>query len=232
MTDPRDIRAVDEAIRSRHSVRAFLPTPVSREQVTEILDVAGRAPSGTNIQPWKVHVLTGQPRQELSDRILEVFNDPQLAEMHTQNYPYYPETWESPYIDRRRKVGWDMYGLLGIRKGDNARMHEQMGRNYKFFDAPVGLIFVIDRTMGHGNWLDYGMFMQTIMIAARARGLDTCPQQAFTRFHRVIEEFLGLAPHETVISGMALGYADPDAPVNSLMTERESVEGFARFHGF
>ena len=232
MDQPQIARVVDDVIRSRHSVRAFLPTPVSREQVVEILEVASRAPSGTNIQPWKCHVLTGEPQAELSRRILEAFDDPQVMETHTEDWPYYPEKWVSPYIDRRRKIGWDMYGLLGIGKGDKDKMHEQHGRNFRFFDAPVGIVFTIDRMMRTGSYFDYGMFLQNIMLAARARGLDTCPQQAFSRFHRIIEECLALPETESVVCGMALGYADPEAPVNRLQTEREPVAGFARFHGF
>ena len=233
MDYPHSYRYVDEAILTRRSVRAFLPTPVSRDVVEDILEVARRAPSGTNIQPWnEVHVLTGAPKAELSRRILEVFNDPEAVKSHTESYPYYPEQWVSPYVDRRRKIGWDMYGLLGIGKADRERMHEQTARNYLFFDAPVGFMFTIDSAMRTGSYLDYGMFLQNIMIAARARGLDTCPQQAFSRFHRVISDFLGLPATQTVICGMALGYADPDAPINRLVTEREPVASFTRFHGF
>lgn len=232
MDQTQNQRIVDDAIRTRRSVRAFLPKPISRQEVTEILEVAARAPSGTNIQPWKVHVLAGEAKAELSRRILEVFNDPEAAAQHTEDYPYYPEQWTSPYIDRRRKIGWDMYGLLGIGKGDRDRMHAQAGRNYTFFDAPVGIIFTIDRIMREGILIDYGMFMENIMIAARGRGMDTCPQQAFSRFHKVIESVLGLPETERVLCGMALGWADPDAPVNRLQTEREPVDGFTRFSGF
>ncbi len=232
MDYPHTYRFVDEAITSRRSVRAFKPDPVPREVVEDILTVASRAPSGTNIQPWKVHVLAGESRAELSRKILAVFNDPQEAAKHTEDYPYYPEQWSSPYIERRRKIGWDMYGLLGIGKGDTDKMRAQSARNYMFFDAPVGLMFVIDRHMRQGSWLDYGMFIENVMIAARGRGLDTCPQQAFSRFHRVIEEHLQLPDTEMVVCGMALGYADPTAPVNRLVTEREPVSAFARFHGF
>ncbi len=132
-------------------------------------------------------------------------------------------------MDRRRKVGWDLYSLLGIAKTDKARMHAQHARNYAFFDAPVGLIFTIDRVMQQGSWLDYGMFLQSIMVAARGRGLDTCPQAAFTQFHRIISEELQLPPEEMVVCGMALGHADPKAIENTLVTEREPVAGFARF---
>jgi nitroreductase len=223
-------QAVDDAITSRHSIRAFLPAPVPRQTIEDLLRVAARAPSGTNTQPWKVHVLTGAAKQRLSAAIRAAFDDPEERARHREEYAYYPTEWASPYIERRRKVGWDLYGLLGIGKTDKARMHEQHGRNYAFFDAPVGLIFTIDRVMQQGSWLDYGMFLQNIMVAARARGLDTCPQAAFTQFHRIIEQQLGLAPTEMVVCGMSLGHADPAAVENTLVTERESVEGFTRFH--
>ena len=228
---PDTTAAVDAAITSRRSIRAFLPTPVPRETIDEILAVAARAPSGTNTQPWQVHVLTGASLAELSRRVRAAFDDPEERARHTEEYDYYPAQWVSPYIDRRRKVGWDLYSLLQIGKTDKQRMHEQHGRNYAFFDAPVGLIFTIDRIMGTGSMLDYGMFLQNVMVAARARGLDTCPQAAFTQFHRVIEAFLGLdAAKQMVVCGMSLGHADPERIENSLVTEREPVAGFARFH--
>jgi nitroreductase len=221
---------VDAAIISRRSIRRFLPTPVPRQTIEAILQVASRAPSGTNTQPWQVHVLTGEAKARLSARILAAYDDPAQAAQHTEDYAYYPLQWRSPYIDRRRKVGWDLYGLLGIQKGDKAAMHAQHGRNYVFFDAPVGLIFTIDRIMAQGSWLDYGMFLQNIMIAARARGLDTCPQAAFNQFHRIIEDELGLDPSaQQVVCGMALGWADPDAIENTLVTDRAPVSEFARF---
>lgn len=221
--------AVDDAITSRRSMRAFLPTPVPRETVEAILRVASRAPSGTNTQPWQVHVLTGAALRRLSDRIGAIYEDPAELATHEQEYDYYPKEWASPYLDRRRKVGWDLYGLLGIAKADKARMHDQHGRNYRFFDAPVGLIFSIDRRMQMGSWLDYGMFLENIMVAARARGLHTCPQAAFTQFHRVIAEELAFQPGQMLVCGMALGYADPTAVENSLETERAPVSEFARF---
>ena len=220
---------IDAAISSRRSMRAFLPTPVPRDMVEAILRVASRAPSGTNIQPWQVHVLTGAARQRLCDRIGAIYENPaQLAE-HEREYDYYPKEWASPYLDRRRKVGWDLYGLLGLAKTDKAGMHAQHGRNFRFFDAPVGLIFSIDRAMQMGSWLDYGMFLQNIMVAARARGLHTCPQAAFTQFHRVIADELAFKPEQMLVCGMALGYADPSAVENSLVTERAPVSEFARF---
>jgi nitroreductase len=221
--------AVDAAITSRHSMRAFLPTPVPRETVEAILRVAARAPSGTNIQPWQVHVLTGAAKQRLSDRISAVYENPAELAQHEREYDYYPKEWTSPYLDRRRKVGWDLYGLLGIAKTDKAGMHRQHGRNYRFFDAPVGLIFSIDRMLQLGSWMDYGMFLQNIMVAARARGLHTCPQAAFTQFHRVIAEELAFKPGQMLVCGMALGHADPAAVENSLVTERAAVSEFAHF---
>lgn len=228
--DPNAVAAVDGAITSRRSIRAFLPTPVPRSTIEQILTVAARAPSGTNTQPWKVHVLTGPAKERLGGAITAAYDDPAQRAQHTEEYAYYPTEWVSPYIDRRRKVGWDLYGLLGIEKTDKARMHAQHARNYRFFDAPVGLIFVIDRVMRQGSWLDYGMFLQSVMVAARARGLDTCPQAAFTQFHRIIEAQLGLQPTEQVVCGMALGWADPQAIDNRLVTERDPVGAFTRFH--
>jgi nitroreductase len=228
-SDTAQAAAVDQAITSRRSIRAYLPTPVPRQTIEEILAVAARAPSGTNTQPWKVYVLTGAARQRLSASICAAHDDPAQRAQHTEEYAYYPTEWRSPYVDRRRKVGWDLYSLLGIGKADKARMHAQHARNYAFFDAPVGLIFTIDRVMQQGSWLDYGMFLQSVMVAARARGLDTCPQAAFTQFHRIISEELPLPPEEMVVCGMALGHADPKAVENTLVTEREPVAGFARF---
>ncbi len=229
VADPAITAAVDAAITSRQSVRAFLPTPVPRAVVEELLAVAARAPSGTNTQPWQVHVLTGSARQALSSEILQAFNDPIERARHTEPYAYYPTQWRSPYTERRRKVGWDLYSLLGIGKADKARMHTQHARNYSFFDAPVGLMFTIDRVMQQGSWLDYGMFLQNVMIAARARGLHTCPQAAFTQFHRIILKHLSLGDDHTLVCGMSLGYADPEAIENTLVTEREPVAGFTRF---
>lgn len=221
--------AVDAAITTRRSLRAFLPTPVPRASIEAILAVAARAPSGTNTQPWKVYVLTGEAKTSLSRKILAAFNDPAEREKHTEEYAYYPTEWKSPFIDRRRKVGWDLYGLLDIARTDKARMHAQHGRNYDFFDAPVGLMFTIDRVMRQGSWLDYGMFLQSIMVAARGRGLDTCPQAAFMQFHRIISAHIGAPDNEQVVCGMSLGFADPNAVENTLVTEREPVSAFARF---
>lgn len=220
--------AVDAAMNGRHSARAFLSREVPRALVEEIIAVAARAPSGTNIQPWRVHVLTGATRQALVDRVCAAYDAGDRS--HQAEYGYYPREFFEPYLARRRKVGWDLYGLLGIAKGDAAAMKAQHRRNFEFFGAPVGLIFSIDRRMGQGSWLDYGMFLQNLMLAARARGLDTCPQAAWTDYHRVVGELLGFGPQEQLVCGMALGYEDRQAVENTLVTERAALSEFVAFH--
>ena len=221
-----DLNPVEEAVGQRRSVRGFKPDPVPRETVERILQIAARAPSGTNMQPWKVHILTGKAKDELSAAVLSAFDG---EEEHKGEWAYYPKQFREPYLARRRKVGWDLYGLLGIAKGDAAKMHAQHGRNYAFFDAPVGLVFTIDRDLEIGSWLDYGMFLQNVMLVARSHGLDTCPQAAFAPFHKVIRETLGLDQMEAVVCGMSLGYADWEKVENSLITERAPLEDFATF---
>lgn len=220
---------IDRAISARRSVRAFLDTPVDLAVVREILQVASRAPSGTNTQPWKVYVLTGDAKARLSAEIIETFMDPAKAAEHHEEYDYYPKEWIEPFIGRRRKVGFDLYGLLGLTKDDKAGMKRQHARNYQFFDAPVGLIFTIDRIMGKGSYLDYGMFMENIMISAVGHGLATCAQAAFNQFHKIIERQLNLPANEAVVCGMALGYEDKRAVENTLKTARASVDEFVTF---
>jgi nitroreductase len=222
-------RIVDEVIRERRSVRGFLQTPVRKETVLEILDVAARAPSGTNTQPWQVIVVTGEKKAALSRELVETSLDPLRDAEHSQEYAYYPDKWIPPYIDRRRKVGYDLYGLLGIAKGDKVGMERQFARNYTFFDAPVGIFFTIARVMGQGSWLDYGMFLQNVMIAAKARGIDTCPQAAFCKYHRIIARHLEIPDDQMLVCGMALGYEDQAKIENTLRTERESATTFTRF---
>lgn len=223
-TDP-----VAAAIASRRSIRAFLPKPVPRGTVERILDIAARAPSGTNMQPWRAHALAGDALRRLSDALVAeaLAGTPVEAE-----YRYYPEAFFEPYLSRRRKVGWDLYGLLGIARGETGKMRRQHARNYDFFGAPVGLIFTIDRRLEIGSWLDYGIFLGNVMTAARGMGLDTCPQAAFAPHHRTIREYLPIPPEEVVVCGMALGHADPDAPENALVTERVPARDFCRFDGF
>lgn len=229
MTQP--LNAVDAAIHSRMSTRAFLPTPVPRETLAHLLAIASRAPSGTNTQPWKVYVLQGASRDSLVDKVCAAHDairaNPELAAQYREEYAYYPEKWVSPYIDRRRENGWGLYGLLGIGKGDKDKMHAQHHRNYQFFDAPVGLMFTLDRVMGRGSLVDYGMFLQNIMVAARGHGLHTCPQAAWNGFANIILPHVGAGEHEMLVCGMALGYADESALVNSYHTPRVSPEAFA-----
>ncbi|CAN5256775.1 nitroreductase [soil metagenome] len=221
--------AVDHAIGSRRSVRGFLPTPFDRTTIESILSVASRSPSGNNTQPWHVHVLTGASLATLAAEIHAVYDDAEASAEHVEEYAYYPVAWPSPYAERRRKTGWDLYTLLGIRKGESDRMREQHRRNYQFCDAPVGLFFSIDRIMERGSWLDYGMFIENIMIAARGHGLDTCPQAAFNQYHRIISRQLGLPESRIVVCGMALGHADNSRIENTLETEREPVARFTTF---
>ena len=224
---------VVDAIRTRQSVRSFTAQPVPRETIREILDLAGRAASGTNTQPWKVYVLQGASRDQLVQKVCAAHDatrdNPGLSAEYTEEYAYYPEKWISPYIDRRRENGWSLYGLLDIAKGEKDKMHAQHQRNYRFFDAPVGLIFTIDRIMGPGSLLDYGMFLQNIMLSARAFGLHTCPQAAWNPFSKIILPHIGAGAAEKVVCGMSLGYADPSHKVNSFYTPREPVESYTQW---
>ncbi len=218
-----------EAIETRRSVRAFLPTPVEEATVLRILELAARAPSGTNTQPWRVHALAGDAKDRLRDAVMTAREEQPQG---SPEYAYYPTKWKDPYLARRRKIGWDLYGLLGIEKGDKEKMWAQFGRNYSFFDAPVGLMFSVERELELGSWLDYGMFLENVMITARGMGLDTCPQAAWMQYPEAVSEVLGLTEDEMVVCGMALGYADRTKPEDALVTEREPVAGFASFDGF
>lgn len=236
MTHPElvdSVVAVDAAITSRMSTRAFTQQAVPQDILKDILRVASRAPSGTNTQPWNVYVLQGNSRQTLVDKVCAAHDavrlNPALAAEYTEAYDYYPEKWVSPYIDRRRENGWGLYGLLGIGKADKDKMHLQHQRNFRFFDAPVGLMFTIDRVMGRGSLLDYGMFVQSLMISARARGLHTCPQAAWNGFASIILPHIGAGAQEMLVCGMALGYADPNEVVNTFVTPRIAVDEFTHW---
>jgi nitroreductase len=221
---------VDEAITSRKSVRAFLPTPVDRATVEKLLAVASRSASGSNIQPWKVRVVAGEVKQKLSQTILDAIAR-EGFEPYKREWNYYPVQWREPFLGRRRKIGWDMYGLLGVGKGDHEGTHQARLRNYEFFGAPVGLIFTLDEDLEIGSWLDLGILLGAIMIAARGHGLHTCPQAAFADFHSIIRPMLDIPANEIIICGMAIGHIDPDAPINALQTERAGVAEFTTFHG-
>lgn len=231
--NPEQVQFVDDAIRSRHSVRAFLSTPVDAQIIKDILEVACRAPSGTNTQPWKVYVVTDKKRDEMVDRVckaqLEIYNHPEKAAEYQETFPYYPEKWISPFIDRRRENGWGLYGLLNIQKGEKEKMAAQQLRNYQLFDAPVGLYFAVNKAMGIGSKMDISMMIQNVMVAAKARGLDTCPQAAWNHFHPIVLEVLGASDDEELVCTVALGYANPDEIVNTFITPREPVENFTVF---
>lgn len=218
---------VFEALASRRAVRAFLPTPVPRATVEHILGLASRAPSGSNIQPWKVWVVAGDARRRLTEKIVAAHEADDSS--YDEEYDYYPPQWTEPYLSRRRKLGKDLYGLVGIPKGDVEAMKRQQGRNYMFFGAPVGLFVTIDRQMAQGSWYDTGTFLMSILLAARGFGLHSCPQQAFTKYNRLIRTELGIPDSEVIACGVAIGYEDPDAPENRLTTEREPVEAFTTF---
>ena len=224
---------VEQAINTRMSARAFTSQPVPRELITQLLAQASRAPSGTNTQPWKVYVLQGKSRDTLVEKVCaahdEVRAHPEKAADYREPYDYYPEKWISPFIDRRRENGWSLYGLLGITKADKDKMHAQHQRNYRFFDAPVGLMFTLDKVMGRGSLVDYGMFLQTLMLAARGMGLHTCPQAAWNGFGSIILPHIGAGDNEMLVCGMALGYADTSEIVNTFRTPREPVESFTQW---
>jgi nitroreductase len=229
----RDPDSVDAAIESRFAARAFLATPVARDTITDMLRVARRAPSGTNTQPWKVYVLQGASRDSLVTKVCAahdaVYADPALAAQYVGDHDYYPRKWVSPYIERRRENGWGLYGLLGIVRGEKDRMHAQHQRNYHFFGAPIGMMFTLDRVLARGSLVDYGMFLQNIMVAARARGLHTCPQAAWIEFAQIVLPHIGAGPDEMLLCGMSIGYADENEKVNTFHTPRVAVEEFTHW---
>ena len=230
-TVPADLQAriVEDAVTSRSSIRAFLPTPVSKETVERILAAASYAPSGSNMQPWKVRVVAGEVKDKL---VAAVTAEHDAGRMQERDFKYYPDPFPEPYLSRRRATGWGLYCTLSIEKGDKQAMHRQHGRNFLFFDAPVGLVFTIDSSLEMGSWLDYGTFIQNIMVMARGLGLHTCPQAAWCSFHSTVKDVLDIPEEEIVVCGMALGHADPDAVENGFRPVREPVSGFTTFAGF
>ena len=214
---------VEEAIRGRRSIRAFLPKPVPRELLARILVTAGRAPSGTNIQPWKVRVVDGKARDELVADLCHRYDTVGEGE---REYNYYPVNWREPYLARRRACGWGLYGTLGITRDDKDGMRAQRRQNYEFFGAPAAFIFTMDRDLERGSWLDNGMFIQSVMIAARQFGLETIPQAALANYHEVLRARLSIPQEEIVICGMGIGYPDVNAKVNTFTPDREPLEAF------
>ena len=222
-----DAASVFMAMESRFSCRAFTPQLPSRADLANLLEAALRAPSGSKTQPWKIYVLQGQKRDALVEKVCAAHNaiaqDPSLLAQYPEPYDYYPEKWVSPYQDRRRACGFGLYGVLGIQKGEHLKMHMQHQRNYRYFDAPIGLHITIDRVMGRGSLLDAGMLMQNIMLAARALGMHTCPQAAWNMFQGIVLPHIGAGEGEMLVGSIALGYADEAQRVNTFRTERESL---------
>jgi len=220
-------QTIEQALLSRRSVRGFLPDPVAHDVLLRILRAAGNAPSGSNIQPWRVHVVRGQSLVALSQKLVAAH---EAGCQPRPEYHYYPTKWRSPYIDRRRENGWGLYGVLGIQKGDYEASAQQHRRNYYFFDAPLALFFTIDDDLELGSWLDYGMFLQSIMVAARGHGLHTCPQQALVNYPDIVRQELQIPAHRQLICGMSMGYENPDAPANQFRTTRIPLTEFVQFH--
>lgn len=220
---------VSDAISSRMTVRQFLDKPVAKDLIIDILETAKRAPSGGNLQPWNVHVLIGDPLKALIEDI-----DAKLKAGINEEpeYNVYPPELVDPYRTRRRVVGQALYDLIGVPREDLPGKLKQLSRNFRFFDAPVGLFFVLHRQMEIGQYADVGMFMENIMLLAREHGLDTCPQEAWARWPVTLKEHLSLKDEEMLFCGMALGYRDEDAVINRLVSEREDFENFVTLHGF
>jgi nitroreductase len=219
-----------EAISQRKSIRAFLAQQIPEKTILEILKISSRAPSGSNTQPWRVYVLQGEKLKKLTEEVSQAYESIQSEPSHTKRfkswYSYYPEEWVSPYIDRRRENGWGLYSLLGIQKGDKANMHAQFLKNFTFFGAPVGLIFTIDKSLGRGSFLDYGMYLQNVMLAAKEFGLETCPQAAWNEYEKIILPIIGSGPNELLVCGMALGYMDKSEKVNEYVSPRVDPSQF------
>lgn len=221
---------VREAVASRHSCRAFLDRPVPEEIVRDILEGAARAPSGGNLQPWRVHVLAGQRLAELKALLAPRMDE--LPRGEGAEYAIFPADLPEPFRSRRSGVGEALYRAIGVPREDRAGRYRQYGRNFLLFDAPVGLFFMIHRSMGPPQWSDLGMYIQTVMLLARAHGLHSCAQEAWTIWHRTVAAFLPLSDDHIVFCGMALGHADPDAAINQWRSAREPLDGFAVLEGF
>lgn len=217
---------VEEALKLRKATRAFLPQEVEKEKIVRILDAARHAPSGTNTQPWQVAVVTGEKRRRLGDLMETAFRSGQAGAMEFQ---YYPETWEGIYKERRRACGLQMYSTLEISREDRQRQQDQWAANYRAFDAPVMMFFFIDRILETGSYLDYGMFIQSVMLMALEEGLATCPQAALGEYPEIVKRELGYPEDKKLVVGLALGYEDKSHIINNYRTPRDEVEQFTRF---
>lgn len=218
---------VSEALKTRKSSRAFLPQEVSPTLIEAILNDAKHAPSGVNMQPWHVCVVSGKKKRTLENRVIEAFEH---GAKEVMDYAYYPSTWEAPYKSRRKETGLLMYSTLGISKEDKLRQIEQWKLNYRAFDAPVVLYFFIDANLEKGSYLDYGMFLQSVMLSATEKGLATCPQAALAEFPSIVKRELGTPENMLLLCGMALGYEDKEALINSYRTPRINLNEFVTFH--
>jgi len=218
---------VTDAVKRRISVRAFKPDPVPAGLLREILEIAHQAPSGGNLQPWKVYVLTGEPLAEFKAKVAARLGTPDAPEYDV--YP--PNLWE-PFRTRRFQAGEDLYGTIDIPREDKPARLAQFAKNAAFFDAPVGLFVCLDRNLGPPQWSDVGMFMQTLMLLAVERGLDACAQEFWSRFHSSVREYFDLPEELIVFSGMALGYRDEDHPINTLRTRRAPFDAWCEMRGF
>lgn len=221
---------VSQAVNQRISMRAFLDKPISKAEVTEWLETAQRAPSGGNVQPWRVIAVTGDAKQEVID-LAQTTLAGSLKGEPTDRPIYPPDLWE-PFEARRRRVGEMMYETLGIPREDRAGRIQWFSRNFRFFDAPLGVFFVIDERMGHGQWAHTGMFMQTLALLAEERGWGSCFQECWGILRPTLKKHFGLAETEMLYCGMSVGYPDPDHPVNSLRAERAPLVEFAELKGF
>jgi nitroreductase len=224
--EPRDLSVIS-ALKGRFSTRAYLDKPVPKSVVKAVLECARWSPSGANLQPWQVVVIMGETKAQLSAAIVEAYESG--IKPHPE-YPYYPEQWFEPYKDRRFQTGMALYRALGIERRDKSRREQQWKANYDFFGAPVGLLFLVEKRLGYGCWLDMGIFIQSIMLAARAYELSTCPQAAMADYPDVIRKRLKLSDGMQVMCGMSLGYADEQHPVNNYRTEREAVDHFTSWY--
>jgi nitroreductase len=221
--------SVSEAVLSRHSCRAYADRPVDSATIRKLITTARYAPSGGNLQPWFVHVLSDDSLVRFRAMMATKVEATPLG--GTSEYHVYPPNLKEPYRTRRFKVGEDMYGHIGVKREDRTMRVRQFARNYDFFGAPVGMFFLIDRSMGSPQWSDLGMFIQTLMLLAREQGLETCPQEAWSAWPKEVMEFLGAGPELMLFCGLALGYGDYSAPINRLRSDRAVLEEFAQFHG-
>lgn len=214
---------VSDAVAARRSIRAFLPDPVDDALVASLLERAARAPSGGNVQPWRIYVINGPAMSEFRSFLA------QRPPIESPAYDIYPPELHEPYRTNRYTIGEQMYAKLGIPRDDKAARLARVAQNYDFFGAPCGLFCFVDRRMGPPQWSDLGMFLQTFMLLAVEAGLATCAQEAWAMRAQAVTDFVGAPEEQSIFCGMAIGHADPDAPVNSLVTERQPLAEWATF---